>query len=111
MRPEQTRVMIIVMGHLLVDPEIRDDYLAECVSLVEAARTAPGCLDYALAPDIVDAGRIVVAERWVSQQALDDFRGSGPSDEQEAEIRHADVHDYALSGPEEPGLSESGDLV
>ena len=28
--------MIIVSGHLLVDPEIRDDYLAECRQLVEA---------------------------------------------------------------------------
>ncbi|ROP78599.1 MULTISPECIES: antibiotic biosynthesis monooxygenase family protein [unclassified Frigoribacterium] len=103
--------MIIVTGHLLVDPELRDDYLASCVSLVEAGRDAPGCLDYALSPDIVDPGRINVAERWVSQNALDDFRGSGPTDEQEAEIRHSDVHDYQLTGPEEPSLSESGDLV
>jgi len=103
--------MIIVTGHLLVDPELRDDYLAGSVSLVEAGRAAPGCLDYALSPDIVDPGRVNVVERWVSQQALDDFRGSGPSDEEEAEVRHRDVHDYQLTGPEEPSLSESGDFV
>jgi len=103
--------MIIVSGHLLVDPEIRDDYLAECRQLVEAAREAPGCLDYALSPDIVDDGRVNVTERWVSEQALGDFRGSGPSEEQEAEIRESHVHDYVLTGPEEPSLSESGDLA
>jgi len=103
--------MIIVTGHLLVDPERRDDYLAARASEVEAARTAPGALDYALSPDLVDPARVNVAQRWVSQQALEDFRGEGPSEEDEAEVREAHVHDYALTGPEEPSLSPDGDLA
>jgi heme-degrading monooxygenase HmoA len=103
--------MIIVTGHLLVDPELRDDYLAGRVPEVEAARAASGNLDYALSPDVVDPSRVNVAARWVSQQALEDFRGEGPSDEDEAEVREAHVHDYALTGPEEPSLSPDGDLV
>jgi len=103
--------MIIVTGHLLVDPELRDDYLASRAPEIEAARVAPGNLDYALSPDVVDPARVNVAQRWVSEQALDDFRGEGASEEAEAEVRESHVHDYALTGPEEPSLSPDGDLV
>jgi quinol monooxygenase YgiN len=103
--------MIIVTGHLLVDPELRDDYLASRAPEIEAARVAPGNLDYALSPDVVDPARVNVAQRWVSEQALDDFRGEGASEEDEAEVRESHVHDYALTGPEEPSLSPDGDLV
>jgi quinol monooxygenase YgiN len=40
--------MVIVAGHITVDPEQRESYLAGCVSVVEKARRADGCLDLAL---------------------------------------------------------------
>jgi quinol monooxygenase YgiN len=89
--------MVIVAGHLVVAPENRERYLAGCVDVVEQARRAPGCLDYALSPDLVDPGRINIFERWESQAAVESFRGSGSSDEQNASILAATVAEYDVA--------------
>ena len=94
--------MLIIAGHLLVDPPARDRYLAGCVPVVEQARRSPGCLDFSLAADLVDPGRINVHERWESEEELLAFRGSGPSGEQQDAILGADVHRYLISGVEAP---------
>jgi quinol monooxygenase YgiN len=86
--------MVIVAGHLHVDPAERDRYLATCVEVVRLAREAPGCLDFALSPDLVDPGRINILERWDSQDAVEAFRGSGVDDEQGAMILGASVAEY-----------------
>jgi quinol monooxygenase YgiN len=86
--------MVIVAGHLLVDPASRDAYLDTCRPVVEAARAAPGCLDFALSADLVDPARINVFERWDSQEAVEAFRGAGVSDEQGTMIRSASVAEY-----------------
>jgi quinol monooxygenase YgiN len=83
--------MLIVAGQLLVDPTQRDAYLAGCVSVVEQARRAPGCLDFASSGDLVMPGRINVFEAWASQADVDAFRGSGPSQEQQATMLSASV--------------------
>jgi len=89
--------MVIVAGHLEVDPEQRESYLAGCVPVVEAAREAAGCLDFALTADLVDPGRIQIYERWESQAAVEAFRGNGPSDDQGAMIVAAAVAEYEVA--------------
>jgi quinol monooxygenase YgiN len=89
--------MVIVSGHLEVAPDQRDAYLATCVPVVEAARRAVGCLDFALSADLVEAGRINVFERWESQEAVEAFRGAGVGDDQSAKILGADVREYDIS--------------
>ena len=89
--------MIIVAGHIIVDPEVREPYLAGCLGVVEQARSAPGCLDFALTADLVDPGRIDAYERWESKEAVEAFRGSGPSDEQGAAILSASVAEYEIA--------------
>jgi quinol monooxygenase YgiN len=89
--------MVIVAGHVVVEPGEREAYLAGCVSVVEQARQAPGCLDFVIAADLVDAGRVNVYERWESQAAVDAFRGSGPSDEQSAAMVTASVAEYDVA--------------
>jgi quinol monooxygenase YgiN len=89
--------MVIVAGHINVDPEQRESYLADCVSVVEQAREAAGCLDFAITGDLIDPGRVNVFERWVSQAAADAFRGSGPSDEQGAAMLSASVTEYDIA--------------
>jgi quinol monooxygenase YgiN len=42
--------MVIVAGHVTVEPRQREAYLAGCVSVVERARGAAGCLDCASPP-------------------------------------------------------------
>ena len=89
--------MLIVAKHITVDPEQREAYLASCVRVVEQARRAPGCLDFAMIADLVDPGRIHVYERWESQAAVEAFRGSGPSNEPGAAMRTASVAEYDVA--------------
>lgn len=86
--------MVIVAGRIHVDPQRRDSYLADCVQVVDAARRAEGCLDFSIAADLIDTGRINIFERWESQLAVEAFRGSGPSDEQGEAIVSASVAEY-----------------
>ncbi len=94
--------VLIIAGRLHVHPENRDRYLAECVEVVTAARSAPGCLDFALTADTVDPSRIEVYERWDSDETLHAFRGSGPDGAQASEILDADVQKYRISAVEAP---------
>jgi quinol monooxygenase YgiN len=90
----EERRMVIVAGYLIVDPEQRASYLAGCVAIVEQARRAPGCLDFAITADLIDPGRIDIFERWASRADVEAFRGSGPSDEQGAAMLAASVAEY-----------------
>lgn len=90
--------MLIVAGHLVVDPHDRDDYLSGCVDVVRQARRATGCLDFSISADLLEPGRINVFERWESQAAVDAFRGSGPSDDQGAAIQAGSVAEYDVGG-------------
>ena len=94
--------MLIIAGHLLVDPEDRDAYVADCGTVVEAARRSPGCLDFALTADTLDPARINVYERWESDDQLMAFRGAGPDDDTSARIRGAEVQKYRISAVEGP---------
>jgi quinol monooxygenase YgiN len=88
--------MIIVAGALTVDPNGRNAYLDGCTSVVAAARQAQGCRDFALSPDLLDAGRINVFERWDSDEDLHRFRGSGPDDGQLAALLNVQVDEWAV---------------
>jgi quinol monooxygenase YgiN len=89
--------MIIVAGHLLVDAAERDAYLTECEEVVRLARIAPGCLDFAIGADLLDETCINVFERWATRDELMAFRGSGPSEEQNATILSASVEEYDVA--------------
>ncbi|GAA4238385.1 antibiotic biosynthesis monooxygenase [Actinomadura meridiana] len=90
--------MIVISGSLYVDG--RDTYLTGCREVVELARAAPGCLDFALSADLVEPDRINVYERWESDEDVERFRGTGPEPAQVARIRSADVMRYRISGME-----------
>jgi quinol monooxygenase YgiN len=92
--------MLIIAGWLRVDPEARDSYLDGCAAVVSQARSAPGCLDFALTADLLDPARINVYERWESDEQLHAFRGSGPDSGQTEQIRDADVLKYRISATE-----------
>ena len=57
-------MVVLVAGLITVAPGLRDSYLAGCVSVVEQARDATGCLDFGVIAGLVDLGRINVFERW-----------------------------------------------
>ena len=89
--------MLIIAGHLVVDRIDRDSYVAECAKAIEAARVAPGCLDFSITADSIDPARIRIFERWDNIEDLLAFRGSGPSDAQQTAILDADVKRYEIS--------------
>jgi len=89
--------MVIVAGYLLVEPLQRDSYLLRCQGVVRQARATQGCLDYAITADLLDPNRIDIFERWESRAAVDAFRGSGPSEEQQTSIVYASVCEYDVS--------------
>ena len=55
---------VIVAGHITVEPQQCESYLAGCARIVEQARRAVGCLDVAICADLVDPGRVNIFERW-----------------------------------------------
>jgi len=81
--------MIIIAGRLQVDRADRDRYVADCIAVVQQARTAQGCLDFAITADTVEPDRINVYERWESDAHLERFRGAGPDAGQTVQIRDA----------------------
>jgi quinol monooxygenase YgiN len=89
--------MVIVAGHITVDPGKRESYLAGCVSVVEQARRTAGCLDFTIAADLLDPGRINIFERWASQAAVETFRSSGPGDDQTAAMLSVSVAEYDIA--------------
>jgi len=89
--------VVIVAGHITVESHQREAYLAGCVSVVEQARRATGCLDFAITADLLDSSRINIFERWESQAAVETFRGSGPSDDQSAAIVSASVAEFTVA--------------
>jgi quinol monooxygenase YgiN len=90
--------MVIVAGHLVLDPRQRETYLQGCRDVVDQARRAPGCLDFAVTADLLDPRRVDIFERWESPAAVDAFRGSGPSDEQTSAVISATVVEYDVTG-------------
>ena len=89
--------MVIVAGQIFVEPAQREGYLAGCVGVVEQARRAAGCLDFAITADLVDQGRINVFERWETQEAVVAFRGGGPDEGQSAAMLSASVAEYDVA--------------
>ncbi len=91
--------MIIVSGFLRVVPDQRAAYLDASLEVIRLARSAPGCLDFCLSADPIEEDRINIVEQWESLESVEAFRGSGPTDDQQATITEANVmqHEVASS--------------
>jgi quinol monooxygenase YgiN len=97
-QPNGALGMVIVAGHVTVEPQQRESYLAASVIIVEQAREAAGCLDVAITADLVAPGRVNIFERWESQVALESFRSSGPPFEHSAAMLTVSVAEYDVAG-------------
>lgn len=89
--------MIIVAGHLNVDPNARAAYLTDCAPVVEHARQASGCLDFSLSADLLNPTRINIFERWETRADVEAFRGTGPTSAQQSAITDAEVAEYEVA--------------
>ena len=63
--------MLIVIGHIHIAAADVAAFLDEMATFGDAARARDGCLFFAVAPEYSAVGRLVVAERWRDQTALD----------------------------------------
>jgi quinol monooxygenase YgiN len=89
--------VIVVAGWLRVEPENRASYLETCREVIAAARSADGCIDFHLSADALDSGRINIFKQWVSVDAVESFRGSGPTDDQQSMILDAHVEQHEIA--------------
>jgi quinol monooxygenase YgiN len=89
--------VIIVSGWLRVNADERDEFLASCAPVIHAARAADGCIDFHLSPDPIEPERVNVFEHWESAAAVESFRGSGPTADQQATIVDAHVEQHEIA--------------
>jgi quinol monooxygenase YgiN len=62
--------MIIVGGTFEVEPADREQFIADRLALMRVSRAEKGCLDYAFCADPLEPGRVLLYERWESQDDL-----------------------------------------
>ncbi len=93
--------MIIVSGRIQAKPGARDAFLTASREAIVAARAAPGCRDFVVAPDPLEPNRVNVYEEWETADDLERFRGDRPGPDLTVSINHADVgrHEVAFTGP------------
>lgn len=94
--------MIIIAGHLTVDADRRDDYVAAFADLVRRARQAPGCLDVAITADPADASSVRNFERWESQEHLDAWRQVADAPSTDIEIHSDEVLRFDVAAVRSP---------
>ncbi len=89
--------MIIVSGTFEVDPAQRDAFLAERHDRMRTSRAEAGCLEYTFSADPLEAGRVVLFERWEDQASLDAHLAGPPMDTAVAPIS-ASIVIYDIAG-------------
>lgn len=63
--------MLIVGGSFEIEPKDRDAFIASRLDAMRASRAEDGCIEYTFSADPLDDGRVMLFERWESQEALD----------------------------------------
>lgn len=63
--------MIVVQGVFRVAESDREQYLAESLETQRISRGEHGCIEYVVAPDPLDDGRVILSERWETRADLD----------------------------------------
>jgi len=94
--------MVIVGGTFKFDPNKREQFLASRAEMIRHSRTEAGCLEYTFAADPIDPSRVVLFERWESQEVLDAhlaaIRGGTRSPENEVEPIASSIVVYDVGG-------------
>ena len=62
--------MVILQGSFVLKPEDRDRFITASEEGMRDSRQEEGCLEYVMAADPLDPGRVVLSERWESAEHL-----------------------------------------
>jgi quinol monooxygenase YgiN len=94
--------MVIVGGTFEFEPGQRELFLASREAMMRTSRAENGCIEYTFAADPLEPGRVVLYERWESQEALDAHiaaqRAAPRSTEQEVTPISSSILIYDVSG-------------
>jgi quinol monooxygenase YgiN len=61
---------VILQGVFSFDPDDRESFLEASLEGMRSSRQEKGCLEYVIAADPIDPGRVVLSERWESMEDL-----------------------------------------
>jgi quinol monooxygenase YgiN len=89
--------MVLVSGRLYIVHGKRDEFLAASREAIVLARATTGCHEFIVAADPLEPNRVNIHEEWVSEMALEAFRGAGPGNDLVGLIESADVSQRILS--------------
>ncbi len=62
--------MIVMMGYIHLEPSGVREFLADLETIAAGTRAERGCLFYAIALEDAHSGRLLLAQRWLNQDAL-----------------------------------------
>jgi quinol monooxygenase YgiN len=62
--------MLVIAGHVRIDPARRDAGIAAAVEMMEATRREAGCISYAFSADLSEPGTFRIFEEWETPEAL-----------------------------------------
>ncbi|MGF7228324.1 putative quinol monooxygenase [Pantoea agglomerans] len=62
--------MLIISGHMYIDPSILEQFMGELKLLANAVRQRHGNLSYNAAVEDYQTGSLLISEQWVDQDAL-----------------------------------------
>jgi quinol monooxygenase YgiN len=91
--------MLIVAGTFEVDPERREEFIADRVESMRTSRAEPGCIAYAFMADPIEPGRVLLFERWESKDALAAHLAalrSAPRPASDIKILGAEIQQYEV---------------
>jgi quinol monooxygenase YgiN len=71
--------VVIVAGTFEVNPDQREAFLAGRIERMHTSRAERGCLEYTFSADPIDPGRVLLYERWASQEDLDAHLAAPPT--------------------------------
>lgn len=63
--------MLVVAGHIQIDPAKVPEAVKAAQAVMEATRKEAGCISYTFSSDLAQEGRFLIFEEWESQAALD----------------------------------------
>jgi quinol monooxygenase YgiN len=98
--------MLIIAGTFEVDPDRRDEFIAQKEAGMRASRAEAGCIDYVVSADPLEPGRAYLFERWESKEHLAPHlarmrAGAGTTDPDAVPPLAVDIQQYeiAVVGP------------
>jgi quinol monooxygenase YgiN len=62
--------MIVIAGHVALDPAKREPAIAAAREMMEETRKEQGCISYTFSADLDEPGRFRIFEEWEDDEAL-----------------------------------------